>query len=267
MTQYTLDTLDNYALKKSYKETTGGLASTHLSRTMWTNVPRASNTRSIDTCQTHPATGQEGKYLPIFVNHHGLHHQSPRLWWLRFYHGHSGPWISEGGNSRTLHQDHWCSRDWEDSTWLTLLMIWTTRQGYLRQRPTICIPHIQRTRISKLIYPYSAATTLTNGNHYSQPSNSLTTRNHMLPRKNPHCSYKWDTTPSLSPQLIPRPMYLALKSNYCHCKKHEKKVMLCMNLHNKRWWNKSHADLNHSKKVTRCGWSQDTSNSAMKARN
>ena len=119
----------------------------------------------------------------------------------------------------------------------------------------------------KLIYPYSAAITLTNGDHYSQPLNSLTTRNHILPRKNPHFSYKWDTTPSLSPLLILRPTYLTLKSDYCYCKKHKKKLMLHMNLHNKRQWNESHVDLNHSRKVTRCGWNQDTSNSTMKARN
>ena len=59
MTLYQLDTLDNYALRKSYKETTGGLA--HLSRTMLMDVPRASNTRSIDTCQTCPCNWSKRK--------------------------------------------------------------------------------------------------------------------------------------------------------------------------------------------------------------
>src|ERR1700761_5079455 len=53
-TQYLLDTLDNYALRKSYRETTGGLAFTLSSRTMLMDVPRANNTRSIDTHRTRP---------------------------------------------------------------------------------------------------------------------------------------------------------------------------------------------------------------------
>ena len=93
-----------------------------------------------------PATDQKGKYPPVFANHHGLHYQSPYFRRLWFYHGHSGPWIYEGGNSRTLQQDHRRGRNWEDSTWLTLPTIRTTRQSYLRQRPTIRIPRIQRTR-------------------------------------------------------------------------------------------------------------------------
>ena len=38
--QYLLDTLDSYALRKSYRETTGGLAFTLSSRTMLMDVPR-----------------------------------------------------------------------------------------------------------------------------------------------------------------------------------------------------------------------------------
>ena len=52
--QYPSDTLDNYALRKSYKETTGGLAFTLSSRTMLTDVPHANNTKSTDTRRTHP---------------------------------------------------------------------------------------------------------------------------------------------------------------------------------------------------------------------
>src|ERR1700761_369478 len=95
-------------------------------------------------------------------------------------------------------------------------------------------PRKEPIKKSKLIYPYSAATTLTNGDHYSRPSNSHTTQNHMLHRKNPHCSYRWDTTHSLSPPPIPRQMYLTLKSDYCYCKKHEKKPMLRMNSHDRK---------------------------------
>ena len=122
--------------------------------------------------------------------------------------------------------------------------------------------------IQNVTEAYPAAITLTNGDHYSQSSNSHTTQNHMLPRKNPHCSYKWDTTPLLSPPLTRRPTYLTLKSDYYDCKKHEKKPMLHMNSHDRKWWNKSHGF-----KLFREGdkvWLESrycTSNSAMKARN
>src|SRR5271170_3195330 len=86
---------------------------------------------------------------------------------------------------------------------------------------------------SKLIYPYSAAITQTGGDHYFRPSNSHITRNHMLHKKNPHCSYRWDTIHSLSPLHIRRPMSLTHKSDYCYCKKHEKKPMLRMNSHDR----------------------------------
>src|ERR1700761_4842715 len=55
-TQYLLDTLDNYALRKSYRETTGGLAFTLSSRTMLMDAPRASNTKSTVTRRTHPCS-------------------------------------------------------------------------------------------------------------------------------------------------------------------------------------------------------------------
>ena len=51
-TLYPLDTLGSYALRKSYNETTGGLAFTHSSRIMWMDAPSASSTRSIDIHQT-----------------------------------------------------------------------------------------------------------------------------------------------------------------------------------------------------------------------
>src|ERR1700761_609524 len=52
--QYPLDTLDNYTLRKSYKETTGGLAFTLSSRTTLMDAPRANNTKSTDPCQPRP---------------------------------------------------------------------------------------------------------------------------------------------------------------------------------------------------------------------
>ena len=53
---------------------------------------------------------------------------------------------------------------------------------------------------SKHIYRSSVETTPNHRNHIFQPSNSLTTSNHMQIRKNHHCSYKWGITPHQSPQ-------------------------------------------------------------------
>ena len=75
--------------------------------------------------QTGPITCQSRRAPPLFPPHDGLHHRPSTLERVQFNHGHVRPWIFEGGNSRTLPQNHHGRRNRRNSTTNRLQKIWT----------------------------------------------------------------------------------------------------------------------------------------------